>query len=700
MLRVLTRPLRLSGGFDLAAVARRTPGFVGADLAALAKEAAASAVTRIFRRLDGAAAAAAGAGGDAGVAAAAQQPQQQQQQQQQQEQEQEQQQQQQQQQQAGGGGGALIAAQPGRLGCGPLTAAELGGLAITMADFEAALPKVQPSVRREGFTTKPGVTWDDVGSLEEVRAAPGGVWEGWPCVLLWCTHRGGHVWLKTGKGHPSPNNLAPACLVPAPPQIREELSFAISQPIAHPERFAAMGLAAATGVLLYGPPGCGKTLVAKAVANESGANFISIKVRGAPPGGLGVPRLGPGPHSSTMAAACASAPPVCRPQHTLPPPRKLKLLSRPRTPSLPPPTGPRAAEQVRRRVGARRAPAVRARPRRPPLRAVLRRARRTRATARHRHQPGARPPRPPRPPPPPPSRLCAAAPRRASHGKREGRIGAPWNSASSPRLRPSPSPPPQAAERVVNQLLTEMDGIDGREGVYLIAATNRPDMIDPALLRPGRLDKVLFVPLPPPAGRAGILRAAARRAPLAPGALEGADALVRGPRCEGFSGADVAALVREASVLALKEALAAAPPEPLGPPPPAAAAAAEGAAAALAVPAALVGVRHFDAALSRVQPSVSRKDQRVYEALRSKLRAARGHLGGGAAAAGAGAASAAVSGGGGAGDDAGRPEASDGARPMETLGGGGGDGMEGVIDGGGGGAGGGGDGDSEPMVAK
>lgn len=63
-------------------------------------------------------------------------------------------------------------------------------------------------------------------------------------------------------------------------QIREELSFSVTQPIKYPEQFAAMGLSAAAGVLLYGPPGCGKTLVAKAVANDAGANFISIKVFG------------------------------------------------------------------------------------------------------------------------------------------------------------------------------------------------------------------------------------------------------------------------------------------------------------------------------------------------------------------------------------------------------------------------------------
>ena len=104
--------------------------------------------------------------------------------------------------------------------------------------------------------------------------------------------------------------------------------------------------------------------------------------------------------------------------------------------------------------------------------------------------------------------------------------------------------------RVVNQLLTEMDGTSSRAGVYVVAATNRPDIIDPALLRPGRLDKALFVPLPDAAGRAGILRAAARRAPLA--ADVRLDAIAAAQSCEGCSGADMASLLREAAVASLK----------------------------------------------------------------------------------------------------------------------------------------------------
>lgn len=103
---------------------------------------------------------------------------------------------------------------------------------------------------------------------------------------------------------------------------------------------------------------------------------------------------------------------------------------------------------------------------------------------------------------------------------------------------------------MVNQLLTEIDGTESRQGVYIIAATNRPDIIDPALLRPGRLDKTLYVPLPSPEGRVHILRALTRATPLAPDVdlqTIGLDA-----HCTGFSGADMASVVREAAVLTIK----------------------------------------------------------------------------------------------------------------------------------------------------
>lgn len=108
----------------------------------------------------------------------------------------------------------------------PLTEAQLAPLCITSPDFTLALKQVQPSSKREGFATVPDVTWADVGALHETR---------------------------------------------------EELHMAIVQPIKRPELFSAVGIEAACGVLLWGPPGCGKTLLAKAVANESKANFISVK---------------------------------------------------------------------------------------------------------------------------------------------------------------------------------------------------------------------------------------------------------------------------------------------------------------------------------------------------------------------------------------------------------------------------------------
>jgi len=151
-----------------------------------------------------------------------------------------------------------------------------------------------------------------------------------------------------------------------------------------------------------------------------------------------------------------------------------------------------------------------------------------------------------------------------------------------------------------------MDGIDGREGVFIVAATNRPDMIDPALLRPGRLDKLLFVPLPGPDGRAEILRALARRTPLAADA--DLAALAASPACARFSGADLAALVREACVEAMREARGTG----------------GGAWGAGATP--LVRQRHLEAAAARVVPSVSPRDQGAYEALRRKIRTTRARV--------------------------------------------------------------------------
>ena len=108
----------------------------------------------------------------------------------------------------------------------PLTETQLAPLCITPADFMLALKELQPSSKREGFATVPDVTWADIGALRNTR---------------------------------------------------EELHMAIVQPIRRPDLFSAVGIVAACGVLLWGPPGCGKTLLAKAVANESRANFISVK---------------------------------------------------------------------------------------------------------------------------------------------------------------------------------------------------------------------------------------------------------------------------------------------------------------------------------------------------------------------------------------------------------------------------------------
>ena len=472
ILRVLTRGLRLSGRCDVEGLAARTPGYVGADLEALAKEAAASAATRIFARLDGSSDGGGdggGGGGGAGegsaaaaaAAAAAPLPMEGVEE------------------KGGGRGGAAEAPAPApapalapptpvpssRLGAGPLSHLELATLSIEPRDFEAALSRVQPAVRREGFSSPPAVSWDDVGALQALRS---------------------------------------------------ELEYAITRPIADPSAFAALGLSAPTGVLLYGPPGCGKTLLARAVAAEARANFISVK----------------GP----------------------------ELLSK----------YVGESEAAVRRMFARAASAA-------PCVLFF-------------------------------DELDALAPRRGRGGGGEGGGGGGDSGGA-------------AAERVVNQLLTEMDGLASRGAVFLVGATNRPDIIDPALLRPGRLDKALYVPLPDSKGREDIMRRLTRRTPLAPGSDP--CAVAASAACEGFSGADLASLVREAGVCAIREAVERADREGGG-----AAASAAGrlpppavAAAAAAPPPQRLVVRdaHFRAALRSVGPSVSKRDVRVYDALRSRL---------------------------------------------------------------------------------
>ena len=143
--------------------------------------------------------------------------------------------------------------------------------------------------------------------------------------------------------------------------------------------------------------------------------------------------------------------------------------------------------------------------------------------------------------------------------------------------------------RVVNQLLTELDGVEGRAGVWVLAATNRPDILDPAVMRPGRLDKTLFVGFPGPLERVEILGAITKggsRPRL--GAGLSLHALGTDARCDGFSGADMGNLVREASMAALREAI-------------------RGGVGSNG--AAVVEERHFERAFVSVKPSVGEKER-------------------------------------------------------------------------------------------
>ncbi|VDN05392.1 unnamed protein product [Thelazia callipaeda] len=302
---------------------------------------------------------------------------------------------------------------------------------ITMKDFNEALTKMQPSAKREGFATVPDVTWNDIGALENVH---------------------------------------------------EELNWSILIPIREPELFDKFGIESRPqGILLCGPPGCGKTLIAKAVANESGMNFISVK----------------GPELLSMYVG----------------------------------------ESERE------------------VRTVFQRARDSSPCVIFFDE------------------IDALCPKR---------VGNESNGSS----------------RLVNQLLTEMDGMSSRKEVFLIGATNRPDIVDAAILRPGRLDKILFVDFPNVDEKEDILRKITRNGtrPRLSSNFSYHD-IAADPALQWFTGADMAALVREAGIVAMKESIS-------------------GNINQLC----LVTMEHFRDAIRRINPSVPAKDRNVYQRMKEMYR--------------------------------------------------------------------------------
>ncbi len=253
---------------------------------------------------------------------------------------------------------------------------------VRMEDFLAAFKEIVPSGLREIYVEVPEVYWSDIGGLHEAK---------------------------------------------------QQLRMAVEWPLKYPDAFKRLGIRPPKGILLYGPPGCGKTLLAKAVATESKANFIAVR----------------GP----------------------------EVLSK------------WVGESERM------------------IREIFRKARQYSPAIIFFDE------------------IDAIAPARGY--------------GTDTRV----------TERIVSQLLTEMDGIASLENVVVIAATNRPDIIDPALLRPGRFDKLVYVPPPDTQARLEILKIHTRNMPLA----DDVDLFEIAVRTEGYSGADLEALVREAALQALRE---------------------------------------------------------------------------------------------------------------------------------------------------
>ncbi len=297
-------------------------------------------------------------------------------------------------------------------------------LVVTYDDFLEALKRVEPSAMREVMVEVPKVRWDDIGGLENVK---------------------------------------------------QELREAVEWPMKYPQLFQEAGIEPPRGILLYGPPGCGKTLLAKAVATESNAHFIPVR-------------------------------------------------------------GP---EILSKWVGESEKA----------IRKIFHKARQVAPAVIFFDE------------------IDAIAPQRGSDVNK-------------------------VTERIVAQILTEMDGISELKDVVVMAATNRPDLIDKALLRPGRFERLIYVPPPDFEARKAIFRVHTRRMKL--GADVDFDELAR--KTEGYTGADIAAVCREAGMEAIREAIKEGR-DRLGE----------------------VRMKHFLKALERVKPSLTKEDLKYWEELHKKI---------------------------------------------------------------------------------
>mmetsp|Transcript_40102 Transcript_40102/g.45269 ORF Transcript_40102/g.45269 Transcript_40102/m.45269 type:complete len:940 (-) Transcript_40102:241-3060(-) len=336
----------------------------------------------------------------------------------------------------------------------------LDSIVVEGKHFDHAVGIVAPSSLRENQVEIPDVKWEDVGGLEDVK---------------------------------------------------RELHETVQYPVEHAEKYVKFGMSPSKGVLFYGPPGCGKTLLAKAISNEAGANFISIK----------------GPELLTQWFGESEA-------------------------------------NVRELFDKARAAS--------PCILMF-------------------------------DEMDSIAKTRGS-----------GSGGSS-----------EAGDRVINQILTEIDGVGARKNVFVIGATNRPDILDPAVIRPGRLDQLIYIPLPDFKSRMAIFKASLRKAPLDPEV----DIEVLARSTQGFSGADISEICTSASKLAIREAILSAEEQKIETEMDAddnedsrskrSSEKTEAVGEQM-----LITKRHFNFAMSRARRSVSEKDLVLFEEFAEKQKAGRG----------------------------------------------------------------------------